>query len=82
MVTSKHNPFRKEYETTSTQNDLISRVSHSEGSHQRHQQSLHEDINEALSKRSFDNEELELILEVIKNADSFIRVLSVLKSCG
>ncbi len=57
-------------------------VSYCEGSYQRHQESLHNEINEALSKRSFSNEELQLILDVIKNVDSFKQVFKIINSCS
>ena len=64
-------------------NGIIANVSHSDsGSYIRMQEDLHDDINEALSKRAFDNEELQLILSVIQNVDSFKRVFSIMNSCG
>mgnify|MGYP006957642363 CR=1 FL=1 len=57
-------------------------VSYCDGSYQRHQESLHDEINEALSKRSFDNEELQLILDVIKNIGSFKQVFKIINSCS
>ncbi len=60
----------------------IQNVSYCEGSYQRHQESLHDEINEALSKRSFSNEELQLILDVIKNVDSFKQVFKIINSCS
>jgi len=65
-----------------SKNESLHDVSYCDGSYQRHQESLHDEINEVLSKRSFSNEELQLILDVIKNVDSFNQVFKIINSCS
>ena len=43
-------------------------------SHERHQISMFEEIETALSQRPFDNSELDFILKAIKNSKSFVVV--------
>ena len=72
-----HKTFEEEFNEWND-NRILKEINECEKmtSNQRHQLSMFDKIEEALSKRPFANDELKFILKAIRNSKSYVTVLS------